>query len=285
MIPRPQVKQEVVSSASVAVLVLGMANAGPEYVSWSKGHVGTTVSAKRDSFRLTELKKLHPEMDIVSMNDKQTAEECAPNKHFRGSFGPRSVGGLIDAYGTNGHLHLAYVFCDYFRFPQGYIEVAYEQLCDMLRALIAKGVIRAAPFNSEVIVPNYPELRVRLQAKFDSANARPITQPKWDEARKCNSDETERVYLKYEAIRDPRDYPLYDATERLWRRTPGAVRELAQKSHARQDQEIASVCGGFIHQNEIASLHRRVPFVRITITTDKRIARSYQAAFEATMMD
>ena len=152
---------------SIKTLVLGMTFVNDSYRDTAAD--GTTSAPLRDRARLIGLEATG--RDIISMNMAQTAAECAPHKHLQGHFGRRPVRELIEKFGADGRLVLDEIFCDYVRFPAGYMLQAYGPVVrEMIPALVQSGVMGP---HTQLILPNYPGLLDSLVAS-DEYTAEPI---------------------------------------------------------------------------------------------------------------
>lgn len=266
------------SKSSKSVLVLGMANVSPTFLASMQVRPDTTISVARDRIRLARLEERF-KYNIISMNDKQSEEDCLPNKHYMGPFSSRSASGLQAKFGQVETLHLHAVLLDYFRFPPGYIQVAYREFCPMLFSLISNGLVTTES-RGGVFVPNFQELRERIYMMFIRREAKVLTQPEYN-AKGERKDV--RVYLHFQGL-DEYKHPLYLATDDIWKTVAGAVQDKSKLAKMRQSRDIAGSLGGFIHKDEIVQFRNdgsSQPFVRITVTTDPIEAkRSFRRTFD-----
>lgn len=77
---------------SVVVLVLGMAYASTAYAQAARDGArnGTTAAPSRDRARLQQLQAIDSDLDIITFNHAQSAEQCERGVHYHGSFCERA---------------------------------------------------------------------------------------------------------------------------------------------------------------------------------------------------
>jgi hypothetical protein len=183
------------SSHRQLVLVLGMAFVTAAYAAGAKAGARSETSSApaRDRARLIQLMLDHPEMRLVTLNNNQTAADCAPQRHLAAYFDRKAVPELKKMVAG---APFKFIFADYFRFPVDYMRSAYGPFTrSLLPALIENGLMDE---HTALIMPNLPGLFAGMAGH---AYERPTP-----EAPPC--------YLCFEPLQ-PNDYALYVATNHL----------------------------------------------------------------------
>ena len=206
----PYGTEERVTSAAAAApacrppltLVLGMAFVKEDYAEPGAARTDTSIAAMRDRARLLQLEK--EGRSIITFNNNNAADQCAPHLHIQARFDQRAVGELIDSFGGAGQLTFDAIYADYFRFPSEYMRVVYgEFLRSMLPALIKRGVMTS---RTELILPNLKGLVGELP---------PFASPQGP------------VQLQRTPI-SAADYPLFVATQKVAAEELGAYKNEKQ---------------------------------------------------------
>lgn len=230
------------SLPSIDVLILGMAFVSAEFEAMSVARPGTTVSAVRDRARLLELQRKNPHMKIITLNDNQTAEQCAPAQHVHAKFDQRSAKELKGLFSSS----FRYIYCDYFRFPGEYMRGAYGSFMrSMLPKLIELGLMS---FDTELIMPNLSGLLKELQhVRLMSSTTSTSLDASAASSSKATTMTTQPCFLHYTSLAAA-DYPLYAATDRI----------------------APDTLGGFTNLQEIVQLDQLSPFMTIRLTDNER---------------
>jgi hypothetical protein len=267
----------------------------------------TTSSAKRDRARLLALAAA--DHDIVSLNKDIASSDCENARHFCGSIGgARCVAGMHEQLGVDpaasssssssssssppappralvrrvpndrkspNFIRFDRVYLDYFRFPPGYINVAYADFAPMLREMVATSMFDA---DSIAVVPHFAQLHQRMRDAFQ-ADGKQMAVTKFGEL-DFAAPSSRSYYIHYDRVA-PAEYPLQVATAAIFASSAGAVTSASSAARVglEQSREYASSFGGFSNEVELAAL-LTPSFVRLSLTTSAELsATSFARVF------
>jgi hypothetical protein len=274
----------------LVTLVLGMAFASSAFAAACTASSDTTSSAKRDRARLLALAAA--DHDIVSLNKDVASSDCEGARHFRGSIGgARCVAGIHEQLGVDpaakgsalvrrvpndrkspNFIRFDRVYLDYFRFPPGYINVAYADFAPMLREMVATSMFDAG---SIAVVPHFAQLHQRMRDAFQ-ADGKQMAVTKFGEldiaSPASHPPHSYTYYIAYNRV-TPAEYPLQVATAAIFASSAGAVTSTSSAARVglEQSREYASTFGGFSNAVELAAL-LTPNFVRLSLTTSAELS-------------